>query len=148
MSRLRGLLANPGVGVGRADPTQSGTEFVPDWPVAVAQPEVAPDPDRGFEGESGPPTVIGVLQWTSGVLVDAGRGQGSWDFIDLNGWVNGDMSRVVPGIGHLDTTAADLQNAVEAELDCTVSLPPNTWAFARQDSRAWWTAPLLVVHRH
>ena len=143
--RLRGWFS--GVEQGRPDPRSSGAGFVPDWPVAAERAEVAPDPDSGFAPESAEPTVVGVLQWASSVLVDGGRGKGSWDYVDLQGWETGDMSEVVPGVGKRDATAAELEIATSAELGYGVRLVPDTWAFSRQDSRDWWTAPLFVVHR-
>ncbi len=145
VGRLRGLFT--GTEGGRPDPRRSGTGWVPDWPVAVEQPDVAPDPDGGFAPESAESTVVGVLQWASSVLVDGGRGEGSWDYVGLQGWESGDMSEVVPGVGGRDTTPSGLEDATSGELGFGVRLVPNTWAFARQDSRDWWTAPLFVVHR-
>lgn len=90
---------------------------------------------------------LGVLQWTSGLLVDGGSGPGGWDYIDLDGWATGDMSGVIDGLGDRNTKRGDLERAVGDELGHPVSLTPHTWVFSREDSNSWWTAPLLVVHR-
>ena len=145
LSRLRAAFGQRGPE--RGTPTESGAELVGDWPMAAARPATAPDPNEGFEAEDAPPSAIGVLQWTSALLVDGGRGPGSWDFIDLQGWATGDVSGVVPGLGSRGTTAADLELAVGDAVGHPVTFVPSTWVFSREDSTAWWTAPLFVVHR-
>jgi hypothetical protein len=108
---------------------------------------VAPDPDAGFEAEGAPTSVAGVLQWTSELLVDGGHGPGGWDFVDLAGWATGDMSGVISGMGSLDTEIAELEDAVADALGHPVRVTPSSWIFSPHDDKAWWAAPLLVVHR-
>lgn len=131
----------------REPPATTGVQLAPDWPRAVARPAVAPDPDAGFEAEGAPATAVGVLQWTSELLVDGGRGPGGWDFVDLAGWATGDMSGVISGMGSLNTEMADLEDAVGQALGQPVQLTPSSWTFSPNDNKAWWAAPLLVVHR-
>jgi hypothetical protein len=115
--------------------------------MAAARPATAPDPDEGFEAEEAPRSAIGVLQWTSALLIDGGHGPGSRDFVDLHGWATGDMSGVISGLGSRGTTAADVELAVGDAVGHPVTLAPSTWVFSREDSTSWWTAPLFVVHR-
>lgn len=126
---------------------EAAAQFVPDWPKAALRPASPPNPDMGFEAEDAPRSAVGVLQWTSGLLVDGGSGPGGWDYIDLDGWATGDMSGVIDGLGDRNTKRGDLERAVGDELGHPVSLTPHTWVFSRADSNSWWTAPLLVVHR-
>lgn len=88
-----------------------------------------------------------MLQWTSELLVDRGRGPGGWGFVDLAGWANGDMSGAIPGMGSLDTETAELEHAVGDALGHPVSFTLSTWTFSPDDNKAWWAAPLLVVNR-
>ena len=60
----------------REPPTETGVQLVPDWPRAVTRPVVVPDPDAGFEAEGAAAAAVGVLQWTSALLVDGGHGYG------------------------------------------------------------------------
>jgi hypothetical protein len=131
----------------RGRPAENGGPLVPDWPRAAVRPSAQTSPDLGFEAEGAPPSAVGVLQWTSGVLIDGGNGVGGWDFINLHGWSTGDMSGVITGLGDQNTGTGDLEHAVGERLGHPVSFAPSTWVFSRQDSSSWWTVPLLVVHR-
>jgi hypothetical protein len=104
---------------------------------------VVPDLNADFESEG----AVGVLQWTSALLVDGGAGPGGWDYNDLDAWVIGDMSRAIDGVGDLHTPQAELATAISSALGHPVSLTQATWVFSREDSRTSWTAPLFVV-RH
>lgn len=128
-------------------PTEPGSRLVPDWPTAVARPMETPDPSSAFEAETAPSSAVGVLQWTSGLLVDGGNGPGSWEFIELVGWAVGDMSGVVSGIGGQSSDVKDLEQAVSGTLGHHVSIEPSTWMFTRKGDVTWWTAPLLVILR-
>lgn len=142
------LLAAAGQGSRQREaPTQSGAQLARDWPEAVTRPSALPDPDASFDVEGAPSSVVGVLQWTSELLVDGGRGPGSWDYIDVPGWATGDMSGVVSNLGTQDSDPGDLERAVCDALGRTVTFTPGTWLFSRQDSKTWWTSPLFVVHR-
>ena len=149
-SILVGARGDASSGPSEADhhqPPGAGAPFVPDWPQAANRPDLPPDPDAGFEAEDAPPSVVAVLQWTSGLLVDGGRGTGSWDLVGLASWAAGEMSDAVSDIGELGTGRAELERAVAHELGHRVSLAPDSWAFSRQDETGWWTAPLFVVHQ-
>ena len=128
-------------------PTEPSSRLVPDWPKAVARPMKAPDPTSAFQAEEAPSSAVGVLQWTSGLLVDGGNGPGSWEFIELVGWAVGDMSGVASGIGGQSSDAKDLAQAVSGTLGHHVSIEPSTWMFTREGDVTWWTAPLFVVQR-
>lgn len=130
-----------------ARPAETGVPLVPDWPTAVPRPTHPPNPDLGFESEGAPRSAVGVLQWTSGLLVDGGSGSGCWDFINLDGWASGDMSGVIAGFGDRSSDAGNLARAVGNELGHQVSFTPSTWVFSREEGRSRWTAPLFVVHR-
>lgn len=122
-------------------------QLVPDWPVAAPRPAMAPDRDSGFDTADAPPSAVGVLQWTSGLLIDGGTGDGGWDFIDLAGWDAGDMSEVISDLGVRETELVELTNAVGDALGYPVNLVADTWAFSPNKSKHSWTAPLFVVHR-
>lgn len=143
LSRLRGAFGLRGLH--RGTPRESGAPLVPDRPKAAPRPTVAPDPSDGFEADDAP-CAVGVLQWTSALLVNGGLGPGSWDFIDLVGWDTADMSTVISELGSSETGAAELTLGVGNALRCRASLTPGTWVFSRADCTTWWTAPLFVVH--
>jgi hypothetical protein len=107
----------------------------------------APDPTSAFQADNAPSSAVGVLQWTSALLVDGGNGPGSWEFIELGGWAIGDMSGVASGIGGQSSDAKDLGQAVSGTLGHHVSIEPSTWMFTREGDVTWWTAPLFVVQR-
>jgi hypothetical protein len=149
-SVLAGVRGDAWGGPSEAEHSQSadaGAPFVPDWPKAVIRPDFPPDPDTGFEAEGAPPSAVALLQWTSAVLIDSGRGPGSWDLIGLDGWAGGDLSEAVTGLGDLDTERDELERAVGDVLGHGVTFAPDAWAFCREDGKSWWTAPLLVVRR-
>lgn len=131
----------------RGRPAENRGALVPDWPRAAVRPSAPTSLGSGFEAEGAPPSAVGVMQWTSKVLIDGGNGVGSWDFIDLHGWSTGDMSGVITGLGDQNTDAGGLEQAVGVRLGHPISFTPSTWVFSRQDSSGRWTAPLLVVHR-
>jgi hypothetical protein len=131
----------------RESPTETGVQLVPDWPRAVARPVVVPDPDAGFEAEAAAAAAVGVLQWTSALLVDGGHGPGGWDFVDLVGWATGDMSGVIPGMGNQNSEIAELAEAVGDALGHPVTLTADSWTFSPENKKGWWAAPLLVVYR-
>lgn len=127
-------------------PHESVVGPVADWPDAVARPAICPDPDAAFEAEGAERSAVGVLQWTSALLVDGGRGPGCWDFVDLRDWATGEISHVVSELGSRETQAFELALAVGDVLDRAIRLAPSTWVFSPDDGFHRWIAPLFVVH--
>ncbi|KRE55537.1 hypothetical protein [Phycicoccus sp. Soil748] len=118
-------------------------EPVDDWPSAVAVRGALSDPDAGFDADTAPAGTVGVLQWTPGLLVDDGAGEGFWDYWDLEAWSAGDPPQMLDGLDR-DTSEPALRQRVAETLGRPVALELSTVVLSA-DGETWRTTPLFIV---
>ena len=140
LSRLLGRTSATGT-----SPRRARGGVVPDWPSAAVATPNEPHRNDDFCADDASSETIGVLQWTPGLLIDGGGGRGSWDYTELQTWIDGEMADSLVGIGDWDSSAAELEAQLGTMLKRGVRLTPGQWTFTPESDNEEWTAPLFVV---
>ena len=147
LDRIRTTLAGSsgnGSGIeGQAPTRPRSAQPVDDWPSAVAVPTGPIGPDARFDADTAPAGTLGVLQWTPGLLVDDGSGEGFWDYWDLPTWAAGEPPQMLDELDG-DTTEPALRQRLAEVVGQPVSLAPST-VVVSADGETWRTTPLFVV---